>query len=98
MRGNDNNYKVVSLALQNYLNATLKTPVNGLTRTELAHRLRQAGLGEELIQRLESCLAHSEIGRYGPPTDDAGWELMAQTEALLRDLDQALKVEVRSSE
>ncbi|MBI1881003.1 MAG: protein BatD [Chloroflexi bacterium] len=93
MRGSDNNYKVVSLALQNYLSATLQTPVNGLTRTELARRLRQAGLDKGLIERLEACLAHSEMGRYGPPSDDAGWQLMAETEALLRDLDQALKVE-----
>ena len=92
MRGNDNNYKVVSLALQNYLSAALQTPVKGLTRTELARRLRQTGLAEGLIERLEACLAHSEMGRYGPATADAGWELMAETEALLQELERVLKV------
>jgi hypothetical protein len=93
MRGQDDNYKVVSLALQNYLGAALKTPVNGLTRTELARRLRQAGLSEGLIERLETCLAQSEIGRYGPVTGDAGWGVMAETDALLWELDKALKAE-----
>ncbi len=93
MRGQDDNYRVVSLALQNYLGATLKTPVKGLTRTELARRLRQTGLSEELIERLETCLAQSEIGRYGPATGDAGWGVMAETDALLWELDKALKAE-----
>jgi hypothetical protein len=93
MRGQDNNYKVASLALQSYLGAALKTPMNGLTRTELARRLRQLGLSEDLIERLETCLAQSEIGRYGPATGDAGWGLMAETDALLWELDRALKVE-----
>lgn len=93
MRGQDDNYKVVALALQSYLGAALKTPVSGLTRTELARRLREAGLTIGLIERLETCLAQSEIGRYGPATDDAGWGLMAETEALLGELDTALKVE-----
>ncbi|MCQ3972614.1 MAG: hypothetical protein DPW09_04100 [Anaerolineae bacterium] len=90
MRGQDDNYKVVGLALQQYLGAALHTPVQGLTRTELARRLRGAGLNEALIERVEACLAQSEIGRYGPPSDDAGWGLMAETEALLRELEEVL--------
>jgi hypothetical protein len=93
MRGNDDNYRVVSLALQSYLSAALQSPVKGLTRTELARQLRQAGLSASLIERLETCLAQSEMGRYGPATSDAGWGLMAETETLLQELDEALGVE-----
>lgn len=91
MRGQDDNYKAAGLALQQHLSAALGAPVHGLTRTELARRLRETGLGESLIERVETCLAQSEIGRYGPPTADAGWSLMAATEALLRELDEALR-------
>jgi hypothetical protein len=90
MRASDDNHKTVSQTLTGYLSAALQTPLNGLTRTELARRLRQAGLGEELIERVETCLAQSEMGRYGPTADDAGWSLMAETDALLRELDRAL--------
>jgi hypothetical protein len=90
MRVNDNNYKAISQALNSYLNKALQTPVNGLTRTELTHRLRQRGLSRSLIERIEACLAQSEIGRYGPPTEDAGWSLMAETETLLHELDRTL--------
>jgi hypothetical protein len=90
MRVNDNNYKAISQALSSYLNKALQTPVNGLTRTELTRRLRQRGLSRGLIERVEACLAQSEIGRYGPPTEDAGWSLMAETETLLHELDKAL--------
>jgi hypothetical protein len=91
MHSNDDNYKTVSQALHAYLTERLETPVNGLTRTELARRLRQHGLGAELIERLEECLAQSEMGRYGPAPDDAGWALMAETDALLRELDEVMR-------
>lgn len=90
MRVNDDNYKTISQAVHSYLSTALQTPVNGLTRTELTRRLHQAGLSEALIERVEACLAQSEMGRYGPVTDDAGWALMAETDALLRELDGAL--------
>jgi hypothetical protein len=90
MRVNDDNYKTINQAVNSYLSAVLQTPVNGLTRTELTRRLHEAGLSERLIERVESCLAQSEMGRYGPTTDDAGWALMAETDALLRELDGAL--------
>jgi hypothetical protein len=90
MRANDDNYKAISQALTSYLSAALQTPVNGLTRTELARHLRQRGLSKGLIERLEACLAQSEMGRYGPTTDDTGWSLMAETETLMHELDAVL--------
>jgi hypothetical protein len=91
MHVNDDNYKTISQAVASYLSEALQTPINGLTRTELARRLHQAGLSKALIERVEDCLAQSEMGRYGPATDDAGWSLMAETDALLRELDGVLK-------
>ncbi len=89
MKTTNNNYKAVSQALNTYLSQVLKTSVNGLTRTELAERLREHGLAETLIERIADCLAQSEIGRYGPITDDAGWSLMTTADELLFELDQA---------
>ncbi len=90
MRTHDDNYKTVSLALHHYLGERLQTSLNGLTRTELARRLRERGLNNGLIERIEACLAQSEMGRYGPSPEDAGWALMAETDALLRELDEAI--------
>jgi hypothetical protein len=85
----DDNYKAVSQALNTYLSAALQTPTYGLTRTELATRLRRQNLEPSFITRIQDCLARSEMGRYGPsPTDEASWALMADTETLLCDLDQ----------
>ena len=87
-KSNDNNYRAVSQALNTYLEAILKIPIPGLTRTELANRLREYGLDESLIKRIRSCLSQSEMGRYGPITEDAGWSLMAETDELLFELDE----------
>jgi hypothetical protein len=91
MRINDDNYKTVSQALHHYLSDMLQLPVHGLTRTELARRLGQRGVSQGLIERIEGCLAQSEMSRFGPTSDDAGWSLMAETDALLRELDGAIR-------
>jgi hypothetical protein len=89
MRQNgDNNYKTVSQALKTYLSRALKTPVNGLTRNQLAERLRQRGLNEALIKRINDCLAESEMAQYGPLAEDAGWSLMSTAEELLFAMDK----------
>ncbi|MEW5956141.1 MAG: BatD family protein [Chloroflexota bacterium] len=90
MKNNTDNYKSVSLALNAYLSEKLQTPVNGLTRTQLADQLRQRGLSQALIERVQDCLTQSEIGRYGGVTADIGWSLMVETDAVLFDLDKAL--------
>ncbi len=90
MKENDDNYRAAGQALNAYLSDILQTSVHGLTRTDLAARLRRHGLDETLITRLETCLAQSEMGRYGPVTPDAGWSLMAATDQLLHELDQVI--------
>ncbi len=88
MKESNNNYKAVDRALNLYLSDALKSSVNGLTRLELAKRLEQSGLEESLVARIDSCLVQSELGRYGPVTEDAGWSLMVETDALLFELDK----------
>jgi hypothetical protein len=93
MRHNDDNYKTVSQALHHYLSERLQVSVHGLTRTELARRLQEQGVGDMLLERLESCLAQSEMGRFGPTPADAGWALMAEADSLLRALDEQARAE-----
>ena len=88
MRANNDNYRTVSLALTDYLSQALQTPVKSLTRQELVRQLRRSGLDEALIGRISDTLAQSDLGRYGPSPQDAGWALMATTEALLGELDK----------
>ncbi|MDH3675624.1 MAG: BatD family protein [Anaerolineae bacterium] len=87
---NHNNFKAVSQALNSYLVSLLGTSVTGLTRLDLAHRLQQRGVSKALIARIEACLAQSEMGRFGPATNDEGWDLLGQTDELLIDLDKAI--------
>jgi len=85
------NYKVVNQAITRYLEEMLQTPVKGLTQKELVHRLQQHGLPQASIGKIGDYLAESEMGRFGPKGDDEGWNLLAQTEKLLFELDQLLK-------
>ena len=85
------NYRAVSVALQSYFTEMLSTSVKGLTQTELTHRLQERGLPDSLVKRVKDCLADSEMGRFGPNTGDAGWNLLARTEELIIDLDDFFK-------
>ncbi len=89
MKNNSNNYKVVSQALTAYLSGALQSSVNGLTQVELNRRLRGHGIDETLVRRIESCFYQSELGRFGPATDDVGWSLMVEADDLLFKLDRA---------
>jgi hypothetical protein len=88
MKHNNDNYKAVSRALTAYLSDILKTPVNGLTRAELNSRLRAGGVDETLVRRIEACFYQSELGRFGPATDDVGWSLMVEADDVLFNLDR----------
>lgn len=89
----DDNYQVVSKALTNYLGQMLGTSVQGLTRSELADRLRAYGLSIMQIHKVNDYLAQSEMGRYSPQTDNAGWELLAKVDKLLFELDKKSRSE-----
>ena len=89
--GNSDNFKAVSLALDSYLSGMAGSSITALSSTERANRLEQAGLSKNLVARIEACLAQGEMGRFGPQTDDEGWDLLARTDELLIDLDKAVQ-------
>lgn len=89
--GAGNNFKATSQALNNYLTDVLGISTWGLTHSDLIARLQERGLSKTLVDKVKECLIQSEIGRYGPKSDDEGWALLAQTDDLLFKLDAALK-------
>jgi len=91
MQQYQDNYKAVNQALITYLETILGMPVSGLTRPEIARYLRRRGLDEHYVQRINDCLTQSEMGRYGPVTDDGGWSLMTEADELLFELDELFK-------
>ncbi|MCB0208676.1 MAG: BatD family protein, partial [Anaerolineae bacterium] len=91
----DDNYLAVSRALNSYLGQRLDTSVKGLTRTELADRLKAHGLSVMQIHKINDYLAQSEMGRYGPQTDNAGWDLLAKVDKLLFELDKKAEAKAK---
>jgi hypothetical protein len=86
---NNDNYKAASEAMNVYLSQALSVSATGLTRTELANHLHRRGVPKSLINKIKDYLARSEMGRFGPKSDDNGWELLARTDELLFELDKA---------
>lgn len=85
----DDNYKAVNQALNSYLGDTLNASVKGLTLSELANRLKERGLEQKLVNQIKETLSQSEMGRYGPKSEeDRGWGLLTETDALLFRLDK----------
>ena len=93
--GSDDNYQVVNRALSGYLGQVLNATVKGLTRTELAERLQAHGLSILQVHKINDYLAQSEMGRYGPKTDNAGWELLAKVDKLLFELDRQTEAKAK---
>ncbi len=62
----DEFYGELSRALDDYLAARLGGPVTGLTRTDLAKRLAEAGLKPELCARVSAALDRCDAGRFAP--------------------------------
>ncbi|MCB0191261.1 MAG: BatD family protein [Anaerolineae bacterium] len=92
----NDNYQAVSRALTDYLGQRLGSSVKGLTRMELAERLKADNLSMLQIHKINDYLARSEMGRYGPQTDNAGWDLLAKADKLLFELDE--KAEAKSKQ
>lgn len=84
------NYQAIHRALTRYLSDRLGVPVAGLTRHELAQRLKTREVSPVQISQIQAYLDQAEIGRFGPPSEDAGWELVGKTDKLLHALDRGL--------
>ncbi len=61
-----------SEALLSYLSAQLKMQVSGVTREALFRRLREAGVGSDLEDRVSEVLTEGESAKYTPPAGSPG--------------------------
>ena len=77
-------------ALLGYLSDKLNTPTTGLTTDSLINLLRQHRLKSELIGRVEQILHQIDIGRFAPISEGDEQILIAQTQALINDLEKSL--------
>lgn len=77
--------------LVDYLSARLGRPVAGLSHTRLDGLLREQGVDAALSERVQACLARSEMARYAPAeTPLHGEALPAETAAVIDALEAAL--------
>lgn len=90
-KGGHDPYEAAGQALTDYLADKLNQPVVGLTRRALSNVLTEQGIRPELIERVNSCLAEAELGRYSPDAADPTYadNLLNEIEALVGDLEQA---------
>ena len=81
------------LSLTGYIGDKLDYPVIGMTEERLRHTLVENGVSEELVERVQTCLASDENGRYAPLGDMSGngVSLIDETEQLLTDLEKEFK-------
>ena len=84
-------YTAAGQILTTYITEKLNQPVGGLTHEALSNLFAQKGLGLHLAERVETCLAASEMGRFSPDGSDPGYagSLLRQTDTLISDLDKA---------
>ena len=75
-----------------YLADKLDQPVAGLTHQSLAEVLSREAVGPDLIERVEVCLASSELGRFAPGADHPGHakRLLKEVDVLIAALEKAL--------
>lgn len=77
--------------LNTYLATKLEQPTAGLTRDGLGALLRERGVDDALINRVQTCLADSESAAYFPGTSAAGAEtILNDVEVTIRGLESAL--------
>jgi hypothetical protein len=80
-----NSYSAAGQILSDYLADKLDQPVAGLTHQALTELLTDRGVPTELAERIQDCLASSELGQYAPGADDP-----AHVENLLREIDRVI--------
>lgn len=78
--------------LSGYITDKLNRSIDGLTTKNLAELLGTHGIEAALTDRVTTCLALSEMGRYAPSgTNLADNNLLSETEQLIDALDAAFK-------
>ncbi len=81
------------LSLTGYIGDKLDHPVIGMTEERLCHTLVENGVSEELVERVQTCLASDEKGRYAPLSNISGngASLIDETEQLITELEKGFK-------
>ena len=90
--GGDNRI-AASEAVLSYVSTRLETPANGLTREVLLRGLRDAGVPQDLEDRVDEVLTEGESARYTPPTATSGTtgNHVERASQLLSDLEGAIR-------
>lgn len=90
-RSQERAYDAAGQILNSYLSEKLNHPVSGMTQSSLATLLQSRGISPRLIERVQNCLALSEMGRYAPSNDPlSGGDILTETEQVIGDLDKSL--------
>lgn len=84
-------YAAAQRALLGYLADKLNRPTAGLTTDNLIQLLHEARLDSGLVERVRALLDQMDIGRFAP-IDASGQTLLADTRALINDLEKAFGV------
>jgi len=75
--------------LTDYIARKLNRSVTGLTQPELADALLAQGVAPTLVERVQSCLMLSEMGRYAPESLGGGTGvILTETKRLIDELDK----------
>jgi len=92
-KAGDDPFSASFLSLTGYLGDKLDYPVNGMTEERLCQTLVDSGVSGRLVDRVQSCLASDEKGRYAPLSNISGKgaTLIDETEQLLADLEKEFK-------
>jgi hypothetical protein len=88
-QANVDSYALVQRALLGYLSDKLNQPTVGLTTGDLTSLLSKAGLETTLIERVQTTLSQTDIGRFAPVEKGAAQSLVADTRQLIDELEKA---------
>ena len=83
-------YALIQRALLGYLSDKLNRPTVGLTTASLIALLKETRLEPALIERVQSVLTQTDIGRFAPVEKATAQSLAADTRRLIDDLEKAL--------
>ncbi len=78
-------------ALRAYLGARLRMPPAALTFVEVEGPLRERGISEDDLRRLEALILRCEAGQYAGEDDADGSELVKEAALLTEDLERNLQ-------
>ncbi len=83
-------YNTAGQILTDYIADKLDRPITGLTQTDLSQVLLSRGIEPALVERVQTCLMFSEMGRYAPDSALSGsGDILDATSRLIEELEKA---------